>query len=211
MDMQLKDWPAWFLRSPVVNKIIREAQAETAALRKAAKAEINRLQKEFKAAFPALQKKIDDAISELRQLEKQRQELLLKIDAAYSTKSNEVRDFDRAVLLQEKALLDTCDPAILEAIKFFSDKVEEVRRPSAIRKSVYAEGNMYNSKKEIYRSSNYTSITEAISYMRAAIDELEAMKLVPECDHLRIEGLKKGIPSTQEFKESKTFDHFFGE
>jgi uncharacterized protein YjaZ len=212
METRLKDWPEWFKKSPVVSKIILDAAAETVALRKAARNEIERLRKEFKASFPALQKGIDDAISELQRHEKHRQELLLKHDAAYRAKTDETRDYDRAVLLQEKSLLDTCDPAIQEAIKFFADKISEARKASAIRRSVgLGDRNAANNKREIFRASNYASIVAAIGYMRAAIDELEAMKLIPECDHQRIEALKNGIPSLQEFVETRVYDVYLGE
>jgi len=64
------------------------------------------------------------------------------------------------------------------------------------------EGTHIFTEKKIFTVySNHGAITAALRYIRAAISELEVMKLTPALDFARIEELRHGIPDTGEMQK----------
>ena len=118
----------------------------------------------------------------------------------------------RGIQKQEAILFETRDPAIDEAILFFRGRTTGIRLPSAIHRAAFkGPKHPANNKQEVRRSTNRPAIMEAIGYMTEAIEELERMRLSPECDVARIEALKSGIPSIDAFTESEAYERVIPE
>ena len=97
--------------------------------------------------------------------------------------------------LPEASLSESADPAIDAAINFFRDKLDFLRTPGRISRNAIGEvRNIFTEKKTVKEESNVEAIHSAMEYCRAAITELENMKLALAVDAERIAGLKAGIP-----------------
>lgn len=197
--------PGWFKDFPAGKAFLKEKADGILKHRTAARKEIDRLQKEAAGLIPAMKATITDAETELELLEDHRRELLIKYGEAVRALSAVRYGLDRGIQKQEAILFETRDPAIDEAIEYFREETRKLRLPSAIRQSTgKGEKNPANNKQEIVLRTNRAAVIEAINYSRAAIEELEAMKLHPECDAERIEALK-GIPSIDVYIESEAY------
>ena len=94
------------------------------------------------------------------------------------------------------------DPMIDEATLYFRGKLDFFRAPGRIsRKAVGAVRNIFTEKKTVKQESNVEAIHAAMEYFRAAIKELEIMKLAPAVDAERIAALKTGIPKIDVYTE----------
>jgi hypothetical protein len=61
--------------------------------------------------------------------------------------------------------------------------------------------NMFTETRELILFTNVPAMRKALAYCRAAIRELEEMKLAPALDAERIEALKKEIPNADEITQ----------
>lgn len=110
--------------------------------------------------------------------------------------------FDNAIQNCEASLSESADPAIDAAINFFRDKLDFLRGPGRIsRNAIGAVRNIFTEKKTVKEESNIEQINSALQYCRAAITELENMKLAPAMDAERIAELKAGIPKIDVYTE----------
>lgn len=199
--------PAWFKDHPLTKSILKEAADGILKQRTAAQKEIDRLRKEAAALIPGMQAAITDAEIELQLLEEHKRELQEKYFKAARALLALNYATERQIEAQEAILRETRDPAIDEAIEFFRDEARKLRLPSAIRQIESKGQKGLTMKQEICLRTNYGAILEAIDYSRAAIEELEAMKLHPECEAARIEALKTGIPSIDVYIASETYGY----
>jgi folate-binding Fe-S cluster repair protein YgfZ len=129
-----------------------------------------------------LQNELSKAVAELK-----RQKLRVE---------NEIRKND-------EILFNSYNEKIDEALMFFKDKLDELRKPGKIDKRTRGgETNLITMKKEFQTETNVDAIRKAMTYCQAVIRELEEMRLNPGLDLLRIETLKKNIPSIDIYQET---------
>ena len=97
---------------------------------------------------------------------------------------------------QKTILLDNYDPKIDEAIQYFQDLFYSLQNPKHFQKyGTEGKFSILHLKRlpgEV--ESNHAVIKRTLEYCRESMQELEAMKLLPEPDFERIEALKKGVP-----------------
>jgi len=117
--------------------------------------------------------------------------------------SGESQSFAAAISGQEQILIDSADPRIDEGIEFFRDRFESLRVKSIDSQTRTGETNLYTEKKEVFVYSNAAAIKNALAYCRAAIDELERMKLTPDLEGGTGRGATKGIPDENELTEAR--------
>jgi hypothetical protein len=167
-------------RNPMTKKFRADEAAETLIKRKAAVQAIETLRKEQEENLPKLQNDL-----------KEKEEKYLTAKAMLDKASDEIRtaraatfgentSFNSAIEIHERVLFDTYDPAIDEAIEFFRDKLDYLRKPGRITKvGRKSENNLISWTKKTNTETNVQAIHDAINYCRDAIKELEKMKLQP--------------------------------
>lgn len=215
MNLQQREtesMPSWFLEfrnHPSAKAFIAEKAAETLETRTKARSELDRLEKSMETALPGLLAKIASAQKKLADIEARKVQCLEELAAATIARRAEVNGFKSAKQDQEALLIESADPEIDRAIEFFQDRLSWLRDPARIQAGVnrLSSKNALNFKQEVYKYSNYNAILAALDYFRAAIAELELMKMQPEFDLPRVEELKAGIPRIDVFVESETYEN----
>jgi hypothetical protein len=187
-------------KNPITIKQRAEAKAEIAAKRKKAAARIADLRLDLEATR-IIQKDIDNLKFELAVIDNEREKIMTDIAGKRYFIMTETSGIDSDIRQAENILLQTYDPAIDEAITFFRERRENLLVKNINRQERHGATDIFTEKKEIVVFSNVNGIKEALAYCRAAIDELEGMKLTPDADAERIEALRKGIPDADELRE----------
>ena len=191
------------LEPPLVEKYRTEKKAETLAKRVTAKTKIGALQKEGKALFPLLQQKVDEIKKTLGALDDERKGLQNELLKAVAELQRQKLRVENEIRKNDEVLFNSYNEKIDEALMFFKDKLEELRKPGKIDKRTRGgETNLITMKKEFKTETNVDAIRKAMTYCQAVIRELEEMRLNPELDLLRIETLKKNIPSIDIYQET---------
>ena len=189
--------------TPLVEKYRAEKKAETLAKRVTAKTKIGALQKEGKALFPLLQQKVDEIKKTLGALDDERKGLQNELSKAVAELQRQKLRVENEIRKNDEILFNSYNEKIDEALMFFKDKLDELRKPGKIDKRTRGgETNLTTMKKEFKTETNVDAIRKAMTYCQAVIRELEEMRLNPELDLLRIETLKKNIPSIDIYQET---------
>jgi isoleucyl-tRNA synthetase len=201
-SVEKTEMPEWFTNHPSVQSILAERVATTLATRMEATRKIEVSKKERDEVIPKLQ-------AELKVKEKE----YLKTKAAMQAASDEFRASKAALLSedsrisheigqQEQILIDTADPKIDEAIQFFRAKLDWLRSPGRISKTVGgSERDLFPWTKTVSAETNAPAVRSALAYCQSAIKELEKLKLSPALDIQKIEKLKDGIPRIDIYEE----------
>jgi hypothetical protein len=191
------------LETPLVEKYRAEKKAETLAKRVTAKTKIGALQKEGKVLFPLLQQKVDEIKKTLGALEEERKGLQNELSKAVAELQRQKLRVENEIRKNDEILFNSYNEKIDEALVFFKDKLDELRKPGKIdNRTRGGETNLITMKKEFKTETNVDAIRKAMTYCQAVIRELEEMRLNPELDLLRIETLKKNIPSIDIYQET---------
>jgi hypothetical protein len=191
------------LETPLVEKYRAEKKAETLAKRVTAKTKIGALQKEGKVLFPLLQQKVDEIKKTLGALEEERKGLQNELSKAVADLQRQKLRVENEIRKNDEILFNSYNEKIDEALVFFKDKLDELRKPGKIDKRTRGgETNLITMKREFKTETNVDAIRKAMTYCQAVIRELEEMRLNPELDLLRIETLKKNIPSIDIYQET---------
>lgn len=191
------------LETPLVEKYRAEKKAETLAKRVTAKTKIGALQKEGKALFPLLQQKVDEIKKTLGALDDERKGLQNELSKAVAELQRQKLRVENEIRKNDEILFNSYNEKIDEALMFFKDKLDELRKPGKIDKRTRGgETNLITMKKEFKTETNVDAIRKAMTYCQSVIRELEEMRLNPELDLLRIETLKKNIPSIDIYQET---------
>ena len=184
------------LETSLGEKYRAEKKAETLAKRVTAKSKIGALQKEGKVLFPLLQQKVDEIKKTLGALDDERKGLQNEFSKAVAELQRQKLRVENEIRKNDEILFNSYNENIDEALMFFKDKFDELRKPGKIDKRTRGgETNLITMKKEFKTETNVDAIRKAMTYCQAVIRELEEMRLNPELDLLRIEKLKKNIPS----------------
>ncbi len=188
---------------PATTKYREDKAAEILAKRRETTGRIEALRNEQAATIPKLEAERD--ATEGKYVEAKAALVGLADDCRTATLAlrTEGLRFNADIVKCENLLFETADPLIDEAITFFRDKLDELRKPGRIdRRGGSTEKNIFTWRKKTTEESNVQAILDAMAYGLAAIPELERMKLSPELDRARIEGMKAGIPRIDVYTES---------
>lgn len=203
--------PAWLKNNPLAIALQRDERAKINKQRAAAKKELDRLEREAAAVLPGMEKEVETAKREYVAA-KRAAETIFDRCGELSRKLNATKlSFDRQINEQAAFLRKNYDEEIDEAIMFFRNELARLRLPGTLNISTIKKGlkNPLNFKQEILRSSNAAAVEAAIMYCRKAIDEIEAMKLLPEADLSRIKDLRESLPSSDVFEHDEFYGHAF--
>lgn len=188
--------------SPLTKQIQAEQTAAILGERLLVAAKLRAATEEAEKVIPECQREVDALVAHLAEYDKGRIVILDKLTSARAELMKERQRLDWEQSQASAALLSNYDPRIDDAILFFRDRFEGLRVKSINSQTRNGETNSFTETKEIFTYSNAAAIQNALASCRAAIDELEKMKLLPDLDADRIEALRKGIPDADELTES---------
>lgn len=187
---------------PMMQQILAEKAAAILGERLLAAAKLRAAMEDAERVIPERQQEVDALVAHLAEYDEGRKVILDKLTSARGELMKERQRLDWERSHAEAALLGNYDPRIDEAITFFRDRFEGLRVKDINRQQRTGETNIFTEKKEVFVYSNAGAIKNALAYCRAAIDELERMKLTPDLDAERIEALQKGIPDADALTEN---------
>ena len=188
--------------SPIVKTLRAEKAAETLSRRREVAGKIEVLRNEESAVLPKLQADLQEKEAVYAAAKTVLEGAAVKFQAATLALRQARLTFDTAIRTCEAALLQNYDPMIDESLLFFRDKLDFLRTPGRIsRNAIGAERNIFTEKKTVKQESNVPAINSAMAYCRAAITELEYMKLAPAVDAEKIAALKAGVPKIDVYTE----------
>ncbi len=190
-------------KNPAFQRLQQEEKEKIRAERQQAAQEIERIKTESSEILEQIQADRETAAAELQEAEKElkaKKETLARLDHEIYTERHRA---DREINQNQQKLLTSYDPAIDQAIDFFRDEFERIRKTNTSWQTHQDGIDMIGFKKKLVSYSNKNSILRALKYCREAIQGLEAAKLDPDFDPARIEAVKLGIPDPGELEEFK--------
>ncbi|RJQ27699.1 hypothetical protein C4565_04940 [Candidatus Parcubacteria bacterium] len=185
---------------PVVKQIVGDEAARLLKERQGIAANLEKARQKAEAVLPGFQAKVDAAMTDLKAGYDKLQGLTLKAAEARSALCSKQLEIDREISDAEAALRESCDPRIDEAIRFFWDQGEILKRNPIHRGDEFTG---YGPMGEMWSAilNNWDAVLSAINHCRAMTRELEEMKLLPAVDLERIEEMKK-IPDPNQMKKT---------
>lgn len=200
---KLKELLAQAEGHPMMKAIMVEKAAEVLSARKAAAEAIESLRKEQGEVIPKLRADLAGKEAKYLKAKAALDALFAECRTARATLSSEGQSFDTAIRQQETILIESADPKIQEAVQFFRDKLDDLRKPGRISsRGMNVERNLITDTQTVTVESNAQAIKDALLYCQGAIKSLEQMKLSPALDPEWIEELKAAIPCIDIFIET---------
>jgi len=188
-------------KSPLLKKLRADEAKKILAKRTAAAAKIEDLKLDFEACH-VIQREIDSMISKLAALDNEREKIKGAINEKYYFMIKEKTGIDNGIRQQREILCGCYDPRIDEAIIFFRDKLDDLRKPGKVNsRGMNIERNLFTDRKKITMETNEGAVLGALQYCMAAIQGFESLKLAPEFQTEKIQELKDGIPSIEQYQE----------
>lgn len=179
---------------PSTKEALASEKAETLAKRQAAAAEIREIEGDT-ATLTRLDRDIEIMAGHLKVMDDRRDGLAKALNEKRAELMRAKLDQESGLNLNRGILYATAWHEIDEAIQFFRDKLDDLRKPGRIStQKTGAVRNVFTWKKSTSAISNGPAVRSALAYCQAAVKELETMKLMPELDLTRIEALRKGVP-----------------
>ena len=187
---------------PMMKKIQEEKAQAILRKRQAAAAAVKDMERTREEFFPGLLEELDSLQDELVVAEAAVSRVRSEVAAKKQEVSSETLGFERRINQHKAILEESCDPRIDEAIQFFRDALDRFRKPGVIVKIGRASIlNPINWMKQTFTETNRESVLDALTYCKDAIKSLEVVKLEPEFPAKKVEDLKKGIPSIDNYTE----------
>jgi hypothetical protein len=187
---------------PMMKAILAEKAAVVLGERLLVAAKLREATEEAEKVIPERQQEVDALVAALAEYDKGRSVILDKLLVAKVELTKARQSLDWEWSHAEAALLSNYDPRIDETITFFRDRFEGLLVKAINNQTRTGGTNLFTETKEIFTYSNAPAIKNAMTYCRAAINELERMKLTPDLDAERVEALRKGIPDADELTEA---------
>lgn len=188
---------------PLMQKIRADRATSTLATRTTAAGKIKALKRERDEVLPKLEADLETKEANYKKTMVDLNAATAEYQKARAVLSGESYCLDNSISTQEQILIESADPALDEAIVFFREKIDYLRSPGRISTNrLGSEENIFTELKTVKMESNVGAVKSALEYCRAAIEELERMKLSPMLDVKKIEAIKNGIPDIGIFTES---------
>jgi hypothetical protein len=187
---------------PIIKKMLEEEAERVLYERLLVAGKLRTAIEEAERVITEHQKKVDALVAELAEYDKGRIVILDKLSAAKVelAKARQSLEWERSHAKAD--LLSNYDPRIDEEIEFFRNRWESLLVKNINEQKRTGERNLVTEKQEVFVYSNVAAIRNVMAYCRAAIVELEKMKLTPALDAKRIEELRKNIPDENEMTEN---------
>ena len=188
-------------RNPMTAKFREQEAAEILRKRKLAAAKIEDLKLDIEAT-QIIQGEIDEMNLKLANLDIEREKIKVAIAGKKYFMMKEKFGAEGAMRQEQEILFSCYDPAIDEAIIFFRDKLDDLRKPGRISSNVIkSEFNIFTFGRKTKAENNKQAVNDALKYCQNAIIKLDEMKLCPELDLTGIEKMKTGIPRIDVYQE----------
>ena len=188
--------------SSIIKKIKAEEAGAIRVRRSAANANLEKIQKDAITSVQKLMDAVTDAETELKFLEDQKMELRISHGTAMIALREKRNRISEDTRREELILSETCAPAIDGAIQYFQERFYENNRGENVRlSSRQARVNPYNGRITTRTTSNMEAIVGVGEYCQNAMEELNKMKFEVDFDPDKIEKLKNGMPSINEYEE----------
>jgi hypothetical protein len=179
---------------PSTKQALESEKAEILAKRKAAAAAIEAIEGDT-GDLIRLERDLEVMAGHLKVMDERREGLQKALNEKKVALLQAKQDREGTVNQNQEILLSTYPEEIDQAIEFFRDKLADLRKPGRITNvKTGAAMNLISWKKSTGSESNEPAILEAMRYCQAAVAELEAMRLKPELDEVKIKNLKKSLP-----------------
>ena len=187
--------------SPLTQQIIAEKAAEVLSKRKAAAEKIETLKKLQVDIIPK-RDEIEELVAKLAILDEERRTLQAAINQKQAVLARERQDIEGDIRQQQEILYSTYDPRIDEALEFFRNKLDDLRKPGRIStRGLECVKNLFMWSKTLTTETNEGAVLGAMRYCLAAIKGLEELKLSAEFHIEKIQELKAGLPSIEVYQE----------
>jgi len=195
---ELQETIAELEQSPAIQAFKQEKEAIRLAQRKETAARLQELETELTTA--AHSDALGELESELKDLDARRKRVANELNKGRVALKYRTFSLEARIAKARSELFESCDKQIIEAIQFFNDQIDTLRKgETASTRRMGGERNLFSEKKISRIENNQPAILSALKYCQRALQELELMKLSPEADTGRIEELKAAIPSTDTF------------
>ena len=202
-NAEMKNLPEWFTEHPVTKTIFAKHEDDNRARRKLAREILDRINREQEKATPGLYAAISRAEEALAEAKKNVTEKEKALTWTTHKKLQASIEASQAIQAQESILWETAPPVINETIKYFQDKLDEIRRDGIKGQDYAGKLDIVTEKREPYSYSNVEAVRSCMEYLKAGIAEMEGFKLRLIRDQElkdRLEKLKRGIPNIDEMK-----------
>lgn len=137
----------------------------------------------------------------MKRLDEERKKLDQEAPDAFLPLSSRSHELEREISGHDSFLLTNYEKDIADAVKFFTEKQREAMSTPIIYAKSIGEKKL-SGRTEFFVRSNRDAILNRVEYCRAAIAELESMKInFARCDTQRIEQLKENLPDIRETNE----------
>jgi len=188
---------------PLTVGIREKAAAERLRKREDTAKKIKNLKKERDSRLPELQADLSNKQEEYLKAKAVLDTTLLECQKANSALSEASHRFSHEIGLLEQVLIDSASPELDEAVEFFQETLDNLRRPGRIRTiGRKDQKDPVKWTKKVVRETNYGAVVSALQYCQASIEELKRMKLSPVLDFEKIEQLKGEIPGIDVYEET---------
>jgi hypothetical protein len=190
-----------FENHPLAKQIQADQAAETLTARQRAADAIKSIRADQAEAMPKLQAVAGEKEAKFLHAKSAMEAAGLAFNKARGELRAEGAEFDRQISILKNELYNSCDPALDDGIQYFKDRLDYLRSPGRIDSRGHAaERNIFSMTKKISVESNKGAVLGALDYCMAAIKALEVMKFEPELDSARIDALKNGIPTIDNYE-----------
>jgi DNA repair exonuclease SbcCD ATPase subunit len=112
-----------------------------------------------------------------------------------------VNSYEMKIAAIEKQLIESYDPRIDDARRFFRAALDASRHDDRIQTITEIIGYRPDGKEVCKAQSNRAAVLGKHAYLRGCITAMEAMRLDPDYDELAIESMKAGIPAINVFAD----------
>lgn len=200
----MKELVESFKETPAYKELVEKKRQELLNQRKAWIEERDALKEKGKKTYLSYEQPLKDARAEVARLEKELEQARIKAGNLWREQSRETDKINRKINALNAELVETADKAIDEAIEFFKETGERIRRLDPHTQTRLQDVNIIPDagEKTYAVFSNSESIKAAVIYCQAAVEELEGLKLcAAEVSLEAIENLKKNIPDHTEIRE----------
>lgn len=175
---ELKTFPSWFQEHPTTQKIIKEKQNEIKEQHKLAFSELNTLRTEHKEKLKVLNYKITKTEKALEFSQQEAKRAAQDHQKSKGEKTAESINFSNRIARLETTLQETADPLIEEAIKYFNERLDTLRKPEAIKQQNFpGKKDIHTEKRRPFGYSNHGALTNCIAFLQGAIQAAQELKL----------------------------------
>jgi len=202
MNAQLNDEFADFLAKSELAQEFRNKQRKDLEIKRAAAIDAKiPCEKELEAVRAKMTDLKISYTKSLKRLDEEREKLDQEAQGTFLPLSSRSRELEREILRHDSFLLTNYEKEISDAITFFTENQSEAMTTPIIYSKTIGEKKL-SGRAEYFIRSNRNAISNRVEYCRAAIKELEDMKLsCAQCDTRRIAQLKEGLPNIRETTE----------